>query len=301
MVDAALAVDLQLAGPHAARIRDWVESVLGWQPVDGDSGGLTPTLALTDAAARTSTSLPTVIVVDEADDAVAVAGRVVMTGARAVIVWPTERDQLPDAADRAIGRQAPADTPRALRVGGAAGGVGTTTVTLALAALAAWGGVPTLVFGRDRLPVRGVGTVAAAATGAHGIWTHATPVPGVPRLRALAVDGAVRELPPAHEAGLVVRDAGVDRDVDVLVGRRDTATLEALGETCASGLVLVEDGPVPWSALRKPIGRRLVVRVPRSNRVAAAAMAGRVPGALPGRWLGRLRPMLGALRLEHRN
>jgi len=301
VTDAALAVDLQLAGPHAAKVRDWIESVLGWQPVDGPDGGLTPSFALTDAAAESVSSLPTILLVDEHDDAVRVAGRVVLTNAAAVVVWPGERDELPAAADRVIGEHVAVPAAQPLRVGGAAGGVGTTTVALALGGLAAWSGIRTLVLGRGVVPVRGVTSVAAAATGAHGIWAHARPVPGVPRLRALAVDGPPVDAPPDNEAGLVVVDAGVDPDVDVLVGRRDAATIAALEVTCASVLALTDDGAALTGAVTEVLGRRRLVLLPRSNRVAAAGLCGRVPSALPGSWLAALRPIVAGLAFQRRN
>lgn len=294
-VDQALAVELHLDGPHAARVRDWVESVLGWQPVEGVDGGLVPSLALTDAASTAVTPLPTIVLVDPDDDPVLVAGRVVLADAIAVVVWPAERDDLPRVAAKVADEQRPAAASPVLRIGGACGGVGATTVALALGGLVAWSGTRTLVLGRGHVPVRNVVTVAGEATGAHGIWAHATPVPGVPNLRALAVDGPAADQPPGHEAGLVVIDAGVDSDVDVLVGRRDAATLAALERTCASVLVLAEDGPAQAGTLRDALGRRRLVPMPMSARVAAANLGGRVPSALPGRWLAQLRPVVAGL------
>lgn len=294
-VDQALAVELHLEGPHAARVRDWVESVLGWQPVEGADAGLVPSLAVTDAVSTVVTALPTIVLVDPGDDPVLVASRVVLVDAVAVVVWPAERDDLPAVAARIANEQRPAASAPLLRVGGACGGVGSTTVALALGGLVAWSGTRTLVLGRGHVPVRDVVRVAAEATGAHGIWAHATPVPGVPNLRALAVDGEPADQPPGHEAGLVVVDAGVDTDVDVLVGRRDAATLAALERTCAAVLVLADDGPAPPGSLRDALGRRRLVPMPMSARVAAANLGGRVPSALPGRWLAQLRPVVAGL------
>ncbi len=175
-----------------------------------------------------------------------------------------------------------------MRVVGSAGGVGTTTVALALGALVAWAGRQCLVVGRGDVPVPEVRTVAAEVLGGHRAWAAAVDVPGVPGLRAVRTgDPPGRVAPPAGVQ--VVVDGGVDGPGDVLVVRRDRPGLAAVARSGAGAVVVVDTGP---RAVREVValapGRGLAV-VPHSARVARLHDAQRLPGSLPGSVLAPLR------------
>lgn len=286
----ALPVRLCLLGPDAAAVDRWVGS-LGWQAVGSDpSVPVTPVLTLADVPAvldgdRLEAGEDTVLVV--AGDAPLDAARAAAHGSvRAVTGWPDGRDALPAIAGRILaGRSGPVVDD--LRVAGGAGGVGTTTVALALAGLCAWRGRRTLFLrggGRsDRQGGELEGTTA---------WRGAEPVPGISGLRVLEVDDPrvpVGEGP----ASLVVRDLARAVETDVLVVRRDRAGLDAVRATTAGVVVVTDTGPAPVAAMRQAASGRRLVTVPWSARVARAGLRGRVPAALPGSWLRTLQPVIG--------
>ena len=169
--------------------------------------------------------------------------------------------------------------------------MGTTTVTLALAGLAAWRGTASLA------AVRGTGLaprlVPTAALAGIGVWASAEPLPGVPGARAVRLDDRdpVPE-PTDPRIGMLLVDAGVDPEVDVLVCRPDAAALELLSVTTAAAVVLVGEGPATARELRRAAAGRPGIVLPWSARVARAGLAGRVPAGLPGAWLRRLTPLL---------
>lgn len=291
----ALPVALHLGGRDAEAVRRWVEGVLGWQPVDVATQGLVPpAVALQDldvAPGRSDPGVPVVLVV--ADDATAeqAARTAAAVTPAAVVGWPSGRDDLAGTVAEVVARP-PRGVPgrRVMRVGGSAGGVGTTTVSLALAGLSAWSGARTLA------AVRGAGLqvrdVPASAVAGVDLFTRADPIPGVPALRAVRVidHDPVPDPGDASIEALVV-DAGADADVDVIVCRPDAAALAVPPVTTAAAVVLVGDGPArPRDLLRAADGRR-GVRLPWSARVARAGLAGRVPAGLPGAWLRRLVPL----------
>lgn len=292
----ALPVELALAGRHADAVRRWVEGTLGWQPVDGATAGLVPPAVMLrdlDAAPASprEQAVPVVLVVDD-DTEVGHAVRGTSTMAPdAAITWPSERDRLVPVVEEILGRPRRLRRQvRTLRVGGTAGGVGTTTVALALAGLSAWAGRATLV------GVRGAGirvrTVTCAALAGRDVWTQADPVPGLADCRALRlVDDDV--LPPLTDPAVdtLVVDMGVDADADVLVCRPDAAGLDAVATAAAAAVVIVGSGPVPIRDLGRAAAGRRAVTMPWSARVARAALAGRVPADLPGSWLRRLAPL----------
>lgn len=296
-VPAALPVALDLRGRHADAARAWVEGVLGWQPVDAATGELVPPavrLVDHDEPPRPlGPTVPVVLLVDDDGPAGQVARLVHAVAPDGVLAWPSARDELPPTVGRLVARpRARVGALRELRVGGAAGGVGTTTVTLALAGLLGWAGHATLAVVRPPAPVRDLPLVPAEALGATDLWGRAASLPGVPAGRVLGITGGAVATPtdPAVEA--VVVDAGVDDDVEVLVCRPDATGIDRLASTTAAAVVLVGDGPAPAAELARAAGGRRGIRLPWSARVARAALHGRVPSALPGRFLRRLLPVV---------
>jgi hypothetical protein len=295
---AALPVALDLVGRHADAVRAWVEGVLGWQSVDAATGELVPpAVRLLDHDGPPSgvrgPSVPTVLVVDDEATAVRAARLVHAVGPDLVLAWPSGRDELPTSVGALVARpRARVGALRELRVGGAAGGVGTTTVTLALAGLLGWSGCATLAVVRAPAPVRDLPLVPAEALGAAELWGRAATLPGVPAGRVLGIAGGSVPPPADPQVEAVVIDAGVDDDVEVLVCRPDAAGMARLASTTAAAVVLVGDGPAPTAELARAAGGRRGIRLPWSARVARAALHGRVPSALPGRFLRRLLPVV---------
>lgn len=290
----ALPVRLCLAGDEAGAVDRWIGS-LGWQHVGSDPAvPVAPVLVLADVAAVLDGEVgdgEDVILLVGDDDPLTAARAAAHQGVRGVVSWPDGRDTLSDVAARVV-----ADRARPvvddLRVGGSAGGAGTSTVALALAGLSAWRGRPTLVVrGRPRSgSERAVGELDGATA-----WRGAEPVPGVRGLRLL--DGAVPSVSIGEgPAGLVVRDLGVATETDVLVARRDRAGIDAIRTTSAGVIVVTDLGPAPRPAVRRAAAGRRVITSPWSVRVARADLRGRVPAGLPGSWLRNLDPVVGGRR-----
>lgn len=295
----ALPVEIALAGDHAEAVRRWIESVAGWQALAvGDDPAVPPVLRIADVPGSDRpgpTPLPSVLLISVDDDAAAAAaaGR----AADEVLRWPVDRDRLEDVAAGLIARSRDELERPELRVGGAAGGVGTTTVALALGAIASWELGAALVITHGAVPAPLERRLPVGALAATGAWDAAERLPGVRGLRALRCDGpAVGAAVSPGAARLVIRDLGVRVEVDTLVVRRDRAGLEAVGSATSALTVCIDDGPVgPRTFRRAAAGRRIVV-VPTSARVARAGARLRVPAGLPGSWLRALRPVLGGGR-----
>lgn len=289
-----VAIDLPRA--QAEAVRRWVEGVLGWQPVDGSTARLVPpTVRLVGpASSPIDDAVPRVLLVPEDTGAAAAATAAIRTGAIGAIAWPDDRERLADVVANAVDRSpVRADDRRVVRVGGVAGGVGTTTVVLGLAGLAGWSGLPALAALRGDAPVAEVTVVPAEATSAADLWNRVTAPPGTRELRVVHVaDPAPIAVPTDPTIGLAVLDQGVDLDVDVVVCRPDAAALERLPSTTAAAIVVVGSGPVSPRELAAVAGGRRGIQLPWSVRVARAGRHRRVPGALPGAWLRRLEPLL---------
>lgn len=276
-------------------LRRWVEGILGWQTVEDDPDGpVPPVVRLVDVANATSelaVDVPTLLVVDDTVRAIDAARAARLCAPAAVLAWPEDRASLPDLVTAITsGHRGPDGDARTLRVGGTSGGVGTTTVALALAGLAGWTSRRTLALVRDHAPVGPATRVPADAVSANDLWSRAWPLPGVGGVRVVVVEGVVRDVVPAvRGVDLVVVDAGVDGEVDVLVCRPDAPALASVPTTTAGAIVVSGEGVVPVSRLVAAAGGRRVVVLPHSVRVARAHLRGRVPTALPGRWL---RPLL---------
>lgn len=305
----ALPVVLELAGPAAGRITAWIEGVLGWQPVAGDGVDLAPATRLIDAASAAAAAevaggaevagaaaLPTVLLVTEADTSVGVAAAAVRARPAAVLAWPEERSELPDVVHRLLARAAPrVGTRDELRVGGACGGVGTTTVSLALATLSAWRAGPVLAVTHGAVPLALPRTVTVDGLAGPRAWADAHPVASIPALRVIRADRPAVDVAVDAQGATVVRDLGVEDDVDVLCVRRDAAGVAAVERSAAAAIVVLDDGLAPEGALRGAAGGRRLVTVPRSTRVARAGLLRQVPSALPGSYLRTLSAVLGGV------
>jgi hypothetical protein len=294
----ALPVALDLGGRHAEAVRRWVEGVLGWQPVDHETADLVPAaIRLVDvdgaAAGASAPGLPSALLVGPDDPPALAASTATRWRPDLVLAWPDDRDRLRELVEAVLAvPRASRAVGRVVRVGGAAGGVGTSTVALALAGLSAWSGLRALVAVGPSAPVGAAVAVPAAALSAPDLWQRASPLPGVPRARVVrVVDG--QPLPDAAAADLevAVLDAGVAADVEVLVCRADAAGLDAAHATTAAVVVVVGDGPASLAAVRRACGARRWLTLPHSARVARAGLHRRVPTALPGTWLRALQPL----------
>lgn len=297
--DAAIALDalpvaLTLGGGAAARIRRLVEGELGWQPLEDGP----VSLVVADVAGGLGLrplDIPTLLLVGTDDDPRQVAEVLRRLSPDEVLAWPPEGpEELRDAAAAALRRDGRRPTARddapVLTVGGASGGVGTTTVTLALAGLVAWSGRRTVAIVHGAVPHPTGPPVATDALGSPSLGAALRPARGVPGLRIVRAAGPAP--PVGVTGGVTVVDRGRELAADVLVCRRDAAGLEALTLAPAGAAVVTDSGPVPWSALRRAAGSRRLVLLPWSARVARAGAAGRVPASLPGSWLAHLRPIV---------
>lgn len=296
---AATPVLLDLRGGTREVVRRAVEGHLGWQLVDDDPASLVPPrLRLVDVGTRATSPVPTVLLIQPDDPPIEVARAAVRLRPDGVLAWPADADALVIAATTAMAtRPASSDLARTvLRVGGAGGGVGTTTVAAALAGIAGWTGrASLLVAGPDLTLPPTTPTVVPDALTAIDLWQRAAPVPGVGTLRAVRVTSPAHGARPTdHRVELAVLDDGVADDVDILVCRPDGRGLAALHRTTAGAVVVVGTGPVTRTELAAALGPRPRVELPWSARVARAGVAGRLPGSLPGSYLRRLLPLVPA-------
>lgn len=300
-----LPVLVEVSGALGQEVTAYVEAEAAWQVVTRD-GGLEPALLVTDVVAAAGERLPSVVVVDGAPSPER-ARTALQDGALDVIAWPQDRHRLLEAPSRL--RRGPAVThgPAVFRVAGARGGVGTSTVALAIAAIVGWSGGRTVVAGDDDLldlaglePWAGPGTPELAAleepAAAAELGALARPLAGVDHVRLLGGGGVVGSV-AGWDADLVVADVRCPRPpapVDLLVARSD-ASLRAAARHAAP-VVVVGERPLDRRGARRLLGRPPAGWLPHSARVTRAALAGRVPSALPGSWMGALREVLQAVR-----
>ena len=291
---ADLPVCIDLPGQLGAEITRYVESEAGWQVVSGD-GPLRPVLTIAGAA----TAQPCVVVTAAPADP-ALVRDALRAGALDVVAWPEERARLLDAPRRLRrdhGERRGRPIPALLRVAGARGGAGTSTVALAVAAAVAWAGGRALVVGGNdllRLAGRGAWTgPGAAEISLLGDQAHeevaavAAAVPGVPGLQVLGGGGTVTDV-AAWPYELVVCDARTEglAEAELVVGCADSALASVPPHP---RVVVVEHGPLDRAGVQRSLGRPPSGWLPYSARVARAGSAGRVPSALPGTWLHALR------------
>jgi hypothetical protein len=275
-----------------AQLVPWLEGTLGWQVTDADE--LPAGVALVGAGRPPPTGVPCVVLVRD-DDPPHLAARSATTSA-AVLRWPEERDRLAAVVGDLLHVHAPAAMSTTVRLGGSAGGVGTTTVALALGGLLAWHGQRALVVASGDVPVPWAPRLDPGALSAHRTWDAAVAVAGVPGLRAVAVHPGPRVATAVPDGVVVLRDDGVASDVDVLVCARDRAGLAARDATAAAAVVVVGRGAVhdaAWDRGSDTGPRQLPV--PWSARVGRAGVVQRVPASLPGRWLAGLAPLARSL------
>ncbi len=298
----AVPVALGLGERHVGTVRRWLEGTLGWQAVDDDLDGPVPPsvrLVDVDGAVRllgtaSGDRLPTLLLVEDDDVPALVADVARRLQPAGVCRWPDGRDALPELVVRAVGAaRTGVGAGRVLRVGGVAGGVGTTTVTLALTGLAAWAGQRALAVVHGHAGVREAAPVPADAVVAPDLWARATPLPGLAAARVVHTGrGAAAGVPTDRRVGLSVLDVGTAPELDVVVCRPDGAAAEQLPVTMAGAVVVVGRGLLSPDRIAELAGGRRVVHVATSVRVARAVLRGQVPAGLPGRWLDDLRPVL---------
>ena len=137
-----LPVAVVLPPPLGTDVALWIERDLGWQVVDR-AGPLEPVIALSD---RECGPLPWIAVTDGAPDGEQVR-RHLTAGALDVVAWPHDRLRIPLLAAQAEQDRGAGDHRGRLTIAGAAGGVGTSTVALAIGGLLAWSGAAVLVSG----------------------------------------------------------------------------------------------------------------------------------------------------------
>jgi hypothetical protein len=284
----ALPVLIQVSHTHASSVRRFVDGVLGWQPVEHDAlGPLRARIQLTDDPLAVSDALPTVLLVDDDGLSGWQAKQLADHPGAAVCLWPSERAELPALVTTMLAQHTKHPHVSTLTVGGAAGGVGTTTVALVLAGLSAADTHNTLAVINDQSST--VRLVPTAALADPALWTQATAVAGVSACRVVCVSDAAAVTPVRDpQIAQTVYDVGVAHDVDVLVLRPDRAGLYALGRTTASVVVVVGAGAYAPAKIDALAGSRRVVHVEHSMRVARAVALERVPAGCPGRWLAPL-------------
>jgi hypothetical protein len=297
-----LPVAVVLPGRLGEEVAAWVEAA-GWQVV-GLEAGIAPQLVL---AAGPVPGRPTAVVV-EGEATAAQVRAALQAGAVEVVGWPSDREALlavPDALGRVRGPAVGAG-PRRLAVGGRAGGVGTSTVALALGGLLAWSGRRTLVVGDADLlvlcgadPWTGPGAaelaLLAPVDAAAELPGLARPVRGVPGLAVLGGGAEGVGSVAGWPVDAVVLDVRADgRAADLRCARPDVH----LGrEGDGAPVLLVGDGPLDAAGVRAALdGDAPIGRLPASARGARAGAAGRVPAGLPGSWLATLRAVVGGLR-----
>ncbi len=312
----AAGLPVAVTGPRhiVTQVGAFVEASLGWQVTDGDHLPPRVLLAAVDGAPAASSpersdDLPTVLLVGPDDPPLAAAHQA--QEARAVLAWPGQHDRLQTVVDAIVDGGADPVVPHArpLAVAGSAGGVGTTTVALSIAAWMAWEGGRVLAVVAGRGPVAGVDRVAPAVLAGHRGWPAAVPVADVAGLRVVAATGPVREVEVPRGVRVVV-DHGVVDSVgarvgmdgetvgegtpDVLVVRRDGAGRAAVEAHPAAVVVVVDTGPRTLRDLAAVAGGRPLVVVPYSARAVRAHDRGRVPGSLPRTVLDPLRGLAEA-------
>lgn len=298
-----LPVSVDLDGVLADEVVAWVETEAGWQVVAA-GGPPTPALHL---CATPRPGVASVVVVDGAPSPDVVRGAL-LAGALDVVGWPADRTRLLDAPARVRASSGPA-AGSVVRVAGAAGGTGTSTVALALGALAAWRGRRALVVGdEDLLPLCGIASWAGPGAGelaslpaddaAAEAAALARPVPGVPGLAVLGGGAAAIDAVSAWPAEVVIADVRATPGLasDVLVARPDVS-LRSAARTAARRVVVCGAGPLDPRGVRAVLGAPPAGWLPASARVGLAGVHGRVPSALPGTWVAALRTAVaGAAR-----
>lgn len=297
-----LPVVVDLPGRLGQEVTAFVEVEAGWQVVS-PGGPLTPALEL---AAVVRPGRPCVVIVEgkAGPDQVRSA---LLGGALDVIAWPEDRGRLLEAPLRVHATRRNTSGPAVLRIAGCAGGVGTSTVALAVGGLLAWSDRTVLVVGDDDLlrlcglgPWSGPGAAELAqldpADAASQVVTLARPVSGVDRLSVLGGGGTAMGGTGEWPVEAVIVDLRTPRHLacaDLVCARPDAGLDVLRGQPADLPVLVIGDGPLDMAAVRRRLGRPPLAWLPSSTRVARAGVAGRVPSALPGTWLKTLRTALG--------
>ncbi|MGH8887143.1 MAG: hypothetical protein ACRDYX_18620 [Egibacteraceae bacterium] len=299
-----LPVVVDLPGRLGEEVAAFVEVEAGWQVVSA-TGPPTPVLELTTAPRA---GRPCVVVVECPVQAEEVR-EALLGGALDVIAWPDDRARLLEAPLRAHATHRNGSGPPVLRIAGCAGGVGTSTVALAVGGLLAWSGRATLVVGDDDLlrlcglgPWSGPGASELGQLGAAGaaseVASLARPVPGIDGLAVLGGSGEAIGGAPGWPVQAVVVDLRAPRHLagaDLVCARPDAGLGGLDGQPADLPVLVLGDGPLDQAGVRRRLGRPPVAWLPESVRVARAGVAGRVPAGLPGAWLAALRSALGGV------
>ena len=291
---ADLPVCIDLPGRLGQEVTAYVEAELGWQVVGGD-GPLVPAVLLAAAV----TDATRTVVVSASPVAPAAIRDAFVQGALDVIAWPEERGRLARLSAVVAGGGPGAPPAPVLRVGGSRGGVGTSTVALAIAATVAWSGGRALVAGKNGMlrlaghpPWSGPGSRELAALGSQAaaeVERVAKPIVSVPGLWVLGGGGGGCTT-DGWPFDLVVIDEGVAAGpVDLLVAAADGSLDEVAME---QRVVVVEHGPLDRAGVRSRLGRPPTGWLAYSARGARAGVSGRVPSGLPGSWVAALRAAL---------
>src|SRR5690625_1919626 len=159
-----LPVAVEIPGPLGQEVAAYAETELGWQVV-GIDGPPAPVVVL---APDLHPDRPTIVITGSASPVD--MSTMLEAGAVDVIGWPDERDRLRTAPARVRRTASTAPGPPVVRIAGVAGGVGTSTITLAIGGALAWAGNQVLVVGDDELlamcgvpPWEGPGAVEVAS------------------------------------------------------------------------------------------------------------------------------------------
>ncbi|CAN5858407.1 hypothetical protein BH24ACT15_BH24ACT15_23930 [soil metagenome] len=271
MIDDALPVALDLADSALAQdVTAHVESVLGWQVVQ-PSPHLPVRLLLAD---QVDPGTPTVVVTTQTDP----QGWALQLreGAIDVVLWPADAQRLSAAVPPLI-VQRPADL--IIAVAAASPGAGASTVALALGAHQAWKGDRTVVVtNKAGMALAGIDAEGpAAVTGVAGLSV------------AASVATATATLAGGQRPDVLIVDRGLGANGHVLVGLPDAALLRTLaGHSANVTVVTCGIGGLRPGELRRVLRGRRHIALERSFRVARAGLHGRVPVALPGRYLAAL-------------
>lgn len=294
----AVPVAVRVRADRQERLARLLEGGLGWPVVDPTDVVLPPVALLADAesvAGRARHALPLVLLVDGSDDPTAAATAAATADRVTVLPWPPGTAQLRAAV---VGAAVPPSAGPWCTIVAAAGGVGATTVALAVAGLRSWRHGATLAAVTGPPHVHDVRTVALGHLDSPATWAASAPVPGIDDLRVVRVDRsgpderARTQVPVVLELGVADVAASLP---DVLVARPDRAGLDALELTTARLVVVVGEGPAGRSSVRAAVGDRDVVWLRDDPRVRAACHRGRHPTDAPGSWLRPLTELVAAV------
>lgn len=303
--DRAVPIAVAVSGPRREQVSRVVEGALGWPVVAIDDTVLPPAALLCDVGslpAEDPAGLHVVLLVGPDDDAVAAVAA--SRRADRVLSWPPTAASVGAAV---LGQPSVRGRRPWCTVAGSAGGVGATTVALALAGIRAWRSGRTLVATSGPSHVADAPAVRAADLASPAAWAAGAAVTGLDPLRAVALRPAPH--PPAVGEVATVVDVGCSgvvagaehgaatpsAGVDVLVIRADRAGLDALASGTGRAAVVAGRGPATPADLRAACGDRIVVEVAEDARVARACHAHRHPTDAPGRWLRPLEPLVALL------